>query len=208
MENQYDKVMKNIEVTPEMHNRILDYIDNLDLDKVPRKIVPLVNYKKYLSIAACFLILIVGTVVFHNISNLPMNPPVENIPEEGIVEYNTARELSEAMGFTVKEMQEVPFNIESMQYISYWGELAEVKYIGQSETASLRVERGELDVSGNYEVYSNIKTHAIEGYSVTMKGNGDKYYLAVWQYDGFSYAVQFPGAVSEQELLTVIESLW
>lgn len=199
--------MKNIEVTPEMHDRILNNINNLDLDKSPSKIVPFHNYRKYLSIAACFVILLVGMFVIHNTINLPSEPPVQMAPTEGIVEYNTAGELSEAMGFTVKEIQDIPFTADTVQYTSYWGELAEVRYTGQNNTAALRMAPGFEDVSGDFSEYSSIETHTINSYDVTLKGNDNKFRLAVWQHDGFSYAVQFVEPVSQQEILDVIQSI-
>jgi hypothetical protein len=63
------------------------------------------------------------------------------------------------------------------------------------------------DVSGDYNEYSSIKSLTVNGDSVTFKGNGEKYVLAVWQGGGYSYSVQFTKAISEQELLTTVQSV-
>lgn len=207
MENRYDRIMKNIEVTPKMHDRILNNINNLDLDRNTKKVIPFPNYRKYFSIAACFVILLVGTVFIHNTINLPSEPPVQMTPGEGIIDYSTAGELSEAMEFTVKEIQDMPFTVATVYYTSFDGDLAQVKYIGQNNTATLRMALGTEDISGDYSKYANITTQAINGHDVIMKGNNGKFRLAVWQYDGFSYSVHFAEGVSEQEMLATIESL-
>ena len=63
------------------------------------------------------------------------------------------------------------------------------------------------DISGDYSEYASIKNYTLHGYDITIKGNNGRYNLAVWQADGFSYAVHFAEAISEQEMLTTIESL-
>lgn len=94
-----------------------------------------------------------------------------------------------------------------MQYTDYWKEIAEIQYTGQNNTVVLRMAALEEDISGDYSVYTETKNIMVNGYSVTLKGDDNKYSLAIWQYDGFSYAVQFAQAVSEQEMLTSIKSL-
>lgn len=205
MENRYDKVMKNIEVTAEMRDRILNNINHLDLDKIPNKVIPFHNYKKYLSIAACFVFLLVGLIIIHNTINVPNKPPL--LEETGIVDHSTIGELSEAVGFTVKELQDIPFDVDTVNYTSYWEDLAEITYTGQNNTAVLRMAPRNEDISGDYSEYASIKNYTLHGYDITIKGNNGRYNLAVWQADGFSYAVHFAEAISEQEMLTTIESL-
>ena len=118
--------MKNIEVTAEMRDRILNNINHLDLDKIPNKVIPFHNYKKYLSIAACFVFLLVGLIIIHNTINVPNKPPL--LEETGIVDHSTIGELSEAVGFTVKELQDIPFDVDTVNYTSYWEDLAEITY--------------------------------------------------------------------------------
>ncbi len=205
MKNRYDEAMKNIEVTNQMRDRILNNISKLDLEKTSKKTYPFPQYKKYLSIAACFAFLMVGFVIVHNITNLPSEPPVQIVPD--IVSYHSVAELSDAIGFTVKEIQELPFEIESVKYTSYWGELADIKYAGSDNTAIFRIASGDEDVSGYYGEFASVESHVINGYDVTIKGSDGQYLLAVWQNDGYSYSVQFIEPVSQQEMLDTIQSI-
>ena len=206
MKNRYAKIMKNIEVTPDMRDRILNNINKLDLEKTPNKVVPFHNYKKYLSIAACFVILLASSFLLHNlISSRNGAPPQQVVPD--IVEYSSAKELSKAIGFTVKEIQNVPFTVETMKYTAYWEKLGEIQYEGQDNTAVLRMEASDEDVSGDYTEYTSIKSIIINNESVTIKGNDGKYMLAVWKTAGYSYSIQFTNAISEQVMLNIVQSV-
>jgi len=205
LKNRYDKAMKNIEVTNEMRDRILNNISKLDLEKTSKKTLPFPQYKKYLSIAACFAVLIVGSVIVHNTINLPSEPPVQIVPD--IVSYHSVAELTDAVGFTVKEIHELPFEIESVKYTSYWGKLAEIEYTGSDNTVIFRIATGDEDVSGYYGDFTSLESHVINGYDVTIKGSDGQYLLAVWQNGGYSYSVQYIEPVSQQEMLDTIQSI-
>lgn len=205
MKNRYGKVMNHIEVTMDMRDRILNNINRLDLNQIPDKIMPFPNYKKYLSIAACFVILLVGSFLVQNRINWTREPTQQAIPD--IVEYHSANELSKAVGFTVKEIQNIPFEVETVQYTAYWKELAEIRSIGRNNTLVFRMAARSEDVSGDYSVYTDIKNVTVNGTLVTLKGDASKYKIAVWQAEGYSYSVQFTEAVSEQEMIITLQNV-
>ena len=205
MKNRYGKVMNHIEVTTDMRDRILNNINRLDLNQIPYKIMPFPNYKKYLSIAACFVILLVGSFLVQNRINWTREPTQQAIPD--IVEYHSANELSKAVGFTVKEIQNIPFEVETVQYTAYWKELAEIRSIGRNNTLVFRMAARSEDVSGDYSVYTDIKNVTVNGTLFTLKGDASKYKIAVWQAEGYSYSVQFTEAVSEQEMIITLQNV-
>lgn len=205
MKNRYGKVMNHIEVTTDMRDRILNNINRLDLNQIPDKIMPFPNYKKYLSIAACFVILLVGSFLVQNRINWTREPTQQAIPD--IVEYHSANELSKAVGFTVKEIQNIPFEVETVQYTAYWKELAEIRSIGRNNTLVFRMAARSEEVSGDYSVYTDIKNVTVNGTLFTLKGDASKYKIAVWQAEGYSYSVQFTEAVSEQEMIITLQNV-
>lgn len=205
MKNRYGKVMNHIEVTTDMRDRILNNINRLDLNQIPDKIMPFPNYKKYLSIAACFVILLVGSFLVQNRINWTREPTQQAIPD--IVEYHSANELSKAVGFTVKEIQNIPFEVETVQYTAYWKELAEIRSIGRNNTLVFRMAARSEEVSGDYSVYTDIKNVTVNGALFTLKGDASKYKIAVWQAEGYSYSVQFTEAVSEQEMIITLQNV-
>lgn len=205
LKNRYDEVMKNIEVTDEMKNKILNKINNLDFDKIPNKVVFFRNYKKYISIAACFVVLLVGSIISHNAFHMPDDFPVQVVSD--IVEMSSSSELSKDVGFTVKEIYKLPFDVKSIKYTSYWGELADITYTGSNNTAIFRMANCDEDVSGYSDEFTSVESHFVNGYNVTIKGKDDQYILAVWQKDGYSYSVQFIESVSKQKILDTIQSI-
>lgn len=63
MKKRYDEIMDKIEVTDEMRARILNHLQEVDLTKRTRpKVLRLSSVKKYLSVAACFAILLAGVL--------------------------------------------------------------------------------------------------------------------------------------------------
>lgn len=207
LKNRYDEVMKNIEVTDEMRDRILNNIDTLDFEKPPKKVISFPRYKKYLSIAACLVVLLASTWVLYNSLNSPNIPEPPVLVTPGIVEFNSAGELSDAVGFTIRELGELPFDTTDVKYTAYWGEIADIEYTGANNSARFRMASGDEDVSGDSTEYTNIKSLATNGFEVTLKGNNGGYVIALWQAEGYSYSLQFIEAVPEQEMLTVIQSM-
>lgn len=207
LKNRYDEVMKNVEVTDEMRDRILNNINAVDFEEPPKKVISLSRYKKYLSIAACFILLIAGTLVLYNSfssQNTP-GPPVWETPD--VVELDSSEELSGAVWFTVKEPGELPFDVTDVKYTAYWEELADIEYVGTDNTAIFRMAVGNEDISGYYEEFTSVESYIINDCNVTIKGSDDQYILAVWHDDRFSYALQFGEPVSEQEILGAVQSV-
>ncbi len=68
--------------------------------------------------------------------------------------------------------------------------MTEVLYFDRTENElRIRKAEGNEDISGDYNDYAEISSHAIDGKAVTMKGHDGKIYLAVWEKDGYSYSV-------------------
>lgn len=193
----YDEIMERIKVTPEMRRRVLEHIAQEDISPAPSKIVRFPAWKKYLSIAACFVLLVVGaTTLPHLLKNPEPEPPVLTVPD--IVETASLDELSEMVGFKVTEKFSLPFQAEQTVYRSYWNELAEVEYSGGEYTATYRQSLGADDNSGDYNTYSDAAEVSVNDLNVTLKGNGGLYVLATWTDGTYAYSLSiFPGVSVE-----------
>jgi hypothetical protein len=206
LKNRYNEIMNNIVVTDEMHDRIIQNIGNTDFSAIQRNVINFTSYKKYIAIAACFIILVVSATVIPSIMNINDNVPEQaSIPD--IVEYNTLDELSKAVGFPVPEINQVPFKVEKVTYIAYGKELAQIDYANNENSITFRKSIGKEDNSGNYNEYSNIKETATDKLTITLKGNSDSYNLAIWEKDGYSYSLQSTVSVSETEMLDMVKSI-
>lgn len=204
LKKAYNEIMERIEVTEEMRRHILENLEKADF-KPSKKVLFLSNHKKYLLIAAGFAVLMVSTFMFSSIISIEQkNPPPNQLLENDIREYTSAKELSKAVGFEFHDITELPFDVQKSIYIAYWKELAEIKYYGEEQTITVRKSIGSEDNSGDYTFYSMVHEITIDTNLVTIKGNEEKYNLAVWADNGYSYSIHLTNGISENELQDII----
>ena len=125
----------------------------------------------------------------------------------GIVELEDTAALSEAVGFPVEDLTSLPFEVRQVTYCSYFNDFAEIDYISDSQSLSYRKAKGTEDISGNYNEYQNDKHLTIHGLDILLKGNSEKYTLAVWTDGTYAYALSFEQEVTEEEITTIISSM-
>ncbi len=101
------------------------------------------------------------------------------------------------------EAEHLPFAVEETVYLSYWGEMAEITYSGEGKSCSYRVSAGSGDNSGDYNAYPEESRLELGGIPVTAKGDGELYYLILWEKDGYSFSLRFPEGVTGGELEAV-----
>lgn len=80
---------------------------------------------------------------------------------------------------------------------------------GLDEAYRIRKAEGSDDISGDYNEYAFSKTVESDDMSISIKGNGNSCYVATWQKDGYTYALDVDGEyqMSESEMLSIIESV-
>ena len=120
-----------------------------------------------------------------------------------IVDCGSLQELSAAVGFEVLDLAELPFEPESISFTSYWGELAEITYEGGRQTLTLRQSAGSEDNSGDSNEYADVETRDADGLSVSLKGEGGQYALALWTDGGYAYSLCAAPALPAETLLAL-----
>ncbi|MGN0340354.1 MAG: hypothetical protein ACI4D0_07625 [Lachnospira sp.] len=234
MSGSYREIMEKIQVTDDMKERILQSVgENVGQNKQINR--HYVTWKQLACIAACLALIVTGglfipavlkmggnhtDVIVGNIDNntgyIDSTEATASSTYDGnntmaypgvfnISEFSSTELLSEKMGFIVPELNEMPFPVNEKKYYSYWGELAQVEYIGSGNRALFRMSRGNEDNSGDYNFYSAVKEVKQEGYTITLKGDKDQYLLATWQRENYSYSLAFDDGLAEGEILAVIE---
>lgn len=208
--NKYSEIMNKLEVTPEMHARVLKNVEAADLSKTNVVRFERRDFKKYISAAACLVLLLMGSLFLPKLlqNNVPTEP--EFTTAWGAAIYKTQAELESVVGFSVPDISNhLPFTPQEVQYATYENAMAEIEYTGgNGETACLRKSRGEEDNSGDYNVYGDTKTITVNGVTITLKGENGRYTLAVWQKNGFSYSLSLSTGMSVENwsaLLAKIE---
>lgn len=193
MGKAYDEIMERVEVTEEMQERILA---NIRTQKIRREKKISRYRRKTLQFAAG--VLLVVTVVAGAARMLTKDawslPGKETEPENvfvgnGIEECSSIETLSTKVGFPVKKLSGLPFEVKHTEYLSYWGNLAEINYQGAEETACYRKSKGEEDNSGDYNEYAEVRILEADGFSIMVKGENGIYRLAIWQKGGYSYSL-------------------
>lgn len=205
LKNRYNQIMGDIKVTEEMHDRIMKNIDNADFYVNQKKVINSITYKKYMVIAACF-ILVVSAVVLPDMLTSNIEPPVQQGGND-MVEYATIEKLSDAVGFPIPKINKIPFTVKQVTYTAYGKELGESVYENNGDTIIFRKSVGKEDNSGNYNEYSNVKDVLINKHTITLKGNSNRFYLAIWQKSRYSYSLQSSAGVSEAEMLDMLNSI-
>lgn len=208
MSESYNEIMKKIEVTDDMRERILQNIQAANIQK-KRGINCFRGLHRYFSIAACFVLLLAAAFLFTKISDTANEQPSGPVVHSGgIVKCSSEKELSELVGFEVGDLTELPFELSQTAYYSYWGVLAEIIYTGKEEEAlTFRKSWKEEDNSGDYNQYEQVTVIWVKDAAVTLKGDNGQYSLAIWQKDGVSYSLSFAEGVAEDIMIALIETI-
>lgn len=205
LRKSYNEIMKKIEVTDAMRSRILQNIQTASPEKKPETI-PFPGWKTLLAAAACFAVLLAGVSVFQGLNQPEAGPPVDVVanPFTGSVEFASAEELSEAVGFPVQDLVELPLKASVKTYCALFGTMAQIEYTDGENTVIYRKSMENGDNSGDYNTYDQVETVLVGTVTVTLKGSGGKYALALWQEGEFSHSISAAPGLSRQEMLRMI----
>lgn len=214
MSRSYNEIMEKISVTEEMRERILDNIQANNIAEYrKRRFAGRVRKASFLAGAAVIAILS-GTLLLHNFQDRT-NTKEPSLEQEmitqtynGIEECASLQELEEKVGFEIENIEDLlPFTPSKADYLSYWQELAEVQYTGENQTVTFRKSSGEEDNSGDYNEYAVEKQADINGTNVMLKGTESGIHLAIWNKDGFSYSLSFENAVTQEQILSIVQNI-
>ena len=118
-------------------------------------------------------------------------------------EYSSLDELSEFLGYDVKTPQYLPKGYDRDSIYLMFDTLVEISYISDDDVICFRTEASNFDVSGDYTEYK--VTEKIKD-NFTIKGDGDKYYLAELNGEN-SYSVHSQKGLDKAEIVKILESI-
>lgn len=206
MREAYKDVMDRIVVTQEMQARILRTIRTTEFQ--PRRRSAPIPVRP-VAIAACLTLLVIGTVTLPRLQTQPPEKDPSGVQNGiwSVTQASSLQELSQLVGFGVEELETLPFTVTETEYRAYPGGLAEVTYLGETQSVTLRKLAGDADPSGDYSVYSDTLVLTREGYCVTLSGEGSLYSLAVWQDGTYSYSIRASQACPEETWESILEGM-
>ncbi len=171
---RYHEIMERLKVTEDMRGRVLENIKKAD--SAAKNTSGTLRFPRCLSAAACLAVLLAGALVLPGRLHMgAQSPPDTLAPGSSIVEVDSIRELSDAVGFEVCGLDGLPFPVEEQTYTVYWQKLAEILYSSGTQSAVFRKSAGTADNSGDYRVFEDTDTLALDEAAVTLKGNGGGY---------------------------------
>ena len=112
---------------------------------------------------------------------------------------------------TVQETTAEEMTTETVKAVAFRNlgtEMLEVIYYdGDAEVARVRKGTGAEDISGDYVIYSEVKTVEVGEKFVTIKKEAEGCYLAVWTDGDYSYSVSVQTPFSQEELTGLVEQV-
>lgn len=202
---KYDEIMEKVEVTDEMRERILSDISEKS-SKRKKKIILLPNWRYLSTLAACVAIVLICVTVLPGIIDTKQSNEDNVAMENEIIECQDIAELSQYAGFKMYEITDIPFDVAEHTYTWWFDEIAQIEYVGNNNTITYRVAHSEDDISGDYSTYTQTREEMVHNNKVTMKGNEDKVYVAIWQDGEYSYAICSSNGISYSEMNAIIEA--
>lgn len=199
------------------------YIDEAAPAEEKKKAVRFVPWVRYVGIAACAM-LVIGVGIFamtQQRGNIVDTPVMSGTQTEEAAdtseltqyvnpyaEYDTLEEAERAAGFDITGPDSYGGYTEPY-YAVIEGKILEVQYydISDSRGMTIRKAKGNEDISGDYNEYDNITEIQVNGNTVTIKGNGDEFSLAVWVSGDYSYSASVSSGISENLLKEIIEKI-
>lgn len=184
---RYRELMAQIQVTDEMRGRILSHLREIEpgAGRRARR-----SAARWISLAACAVLLLAGTLVPRWLAPVDRPAPSQVLGLPGMTDCADAAALSEAVGFPVEAPAWLPFPVLQTTYTAYPGQLAEITCGGTEDCAVFRKSPGDGDNSGDYTVYTAEQTLEAGGLAVTLKGEGERFYLALWSDGSYSYSLR------------------
>ncbi len=154
-------------------------------------------------VVTSLIFLLFGAIVIFGIKKEIDISPNSNISE--IITYTSIEDLSNAVGYLVKQVHDLPFDVISISYTSFGDAYAEVKYNGDCMKAIFSMNPFVDFSCTDSSNYSLVEMITINGNEVTIKGNNQKFNIAVWESDGFCFAMYFSESISKSVIFKMIE---
>ena len=127
-----------------------------------------------------------------------------------VEEVGSMQQATELTGFTMRIPEgKTPYTEKTISVIGE--DMIEVAYSKEEPFAveySIRKARAEGDISGDYTEYTESKEVNFEGRKLNLKGKDGTYFLALWEENGFSYAVKAQEKpMTEEEILEIVKAV-
>ncbi len=201
---KYNDIMEKVEVTDGMRERILANVSE-KVSKREKKVLTFPNWKRMSTLAACAAIVLLCVTALPGILNTDKPMEDDLMATNEIIECRDIDELSQYAGFTINELSDIPFESVACSYTWWFDLFAQIEYVGDDNAITYRVAESEEDISGDYNEYSQIQKETIGQNVVTIKGNDDQAYLAIWTAGKYAYSISSSEGIPYTEMMRMID---
>ena len=123
------------------------------------------------------------------------------------IEYKTVDDAKKALSFNAKIPAKLPGGYKLTYVSTLQNEMLQLVYEKEGKEIMYRTEKGSDDISGDYNVYKDVKTEDIGGREVTVKGDGTSANTAVWQDEKEAYSVYSQNGIAKEEIKKIVEGV-
>ena len=121
--------------------------------------------------------------------------------------YGTLDEAADSVDFSIILPDKPAWATEVLYRVSNT-DLLEIIYNGDGMQYRIRKAAGDQDISGDYNIYSELTDVTFQDVNLAVKGDDGKVALVTWLNGGYSYSVSFSDQISLDEaeaFISVIE---
>ena len=106
------------------------------------------------------------------------------------IDCESAAEVAKIAGFEVTFPEAVP-GYSERHYQAIEGAMAQCFYVEGDQRVLIRkgTDDGSGDLSGDYNEYAQTETVQMGDAQVTLRGEGDLAHVAIWERDGYLFAI-------------------
>lgn len=123
------------------------------------------------------------------------------------VECATLGAAEQLAGFSMQEPESVT-GYEEKYITAIEKDMIQVQFShGEDAELWFRKGIGTEDISGDYNVYNVTKSVEVQGQTVTIKGPENGYRLAIWNANGYAYAIGSTTDLAEDTIVQYISEL-
>lgn len=171
------------------------------------KVISFFRRREFMGLAAAALLLILAFAMAPGLFRPAEDPGQEQVANP-FVTYQSLEEAEEAAGFALS----VPESFEGAarrEIAVIDGRIIDVTYLDGEDNRILTIRKGtgEEDISGDYNEYAKEDIMDLGGLSVTVRGDGKRIFLALWQEGDCSYAVSFDEGGTQDQLNEIIHTI-
>lgn len=155
---------------------------------------------RVLAAAACLVLALGFMLRFH-----PGDTGESVMTPNPYIEYATLQEAADIAGF---DLQIPRLDEYEKAYYVIDEKIIEVTYSKNGDREFfIRKARGNEDISGDYNDYSENKNLQIGERNVLLKGDGGNFSLAVWSENDYTYAVTFDNPAGKEEIISIVNEV-